>query len=325
MSKVLKYLIFISILGILVSHSSLAVAAYPKRAVKFIVAYKVGGGSDRTSRAFVPFLEKHLGPGAKIAVINKPGAGGNIGFSAIASAKPDGYTIGMTNFPQSIVGPIMGKVKYTIQDFDWVGNVNRGPSTFAVLKTSKYKTLKDLMDDVKKNPGKISIGSASLSSVHSIATSKFMTKTGLKLNKVPFGGGGPTRNALLGGHIPVISISVGAIAKFKDKVRILAQAAPERVSTASWVPTFKEQGVDIVNFVYRPVATPKGVPQAILKKLRAAFKKAIADPGFIKVAKKQRIPISYISGSEMKDVAQKSHESHERLWKSNPWMKKKKK
>ena len=267
MSKIMKCIIAF---GVLVSlgfvDSVPAKAAYPERAINYIVAYRVGGGSDRTSRAFVPFLEKHLGAGAKIAIINKPGAGGNIGFNAIANAKPDGYTIGMTNFPQAIVGPIMGKVKYTIKDFDFLGNVNRGPTTFAVLKTSKYKTLADLMADVKKNPGKISIGMAALSSVHSIGTSKFMVKTGLKFNKVPFGGGGPARNALLGGHVPVLAISMSAIAKFRDKVNILAQASPERVSIGSWVPTFKEQGVDITNFVYRPVAAPKGVPAPILAK-----------------------------------------------------------
>jgi len=322
MPRAMKWLMISAVTILLVSVSVPAMAAYPERSIQYIVAFRVGGGSDRTSRAFVPYLEKHLGPGAKIAVINKPGAGGNIGFSAIASAKPDGYTIGMTNFPQAVVGPIMGKVKYTMKDFDWVGNINKGPTTFAVLKTSKYKTLKDLMDDVKKNPGKISIGMAALSSVHSIGTSKFMTKTGLKFNKVPFGGGGPARNALLGGHVPVLAISVGAIAKFKDKVRILAQAAPKRVTTASWVPTFKELGVDIVNLVYRPVATPKGVPPAILAKLRAAFKKAIADPDFIKTAKKQRIPIAFISGTKMGKVAQASHMAHEELWKSKPWMKK---
>lgn len=326
MSKIMKCIIAF---GVLVSvgfvDSAPVEAAYPERAINYIVAYRVGGGSDRTSRAFVPFLEKHLGKGAKIAIINKPGAGGNIGFNAIANAKPDGYTIGMTNFPQAIVGPIMGKVKYTIKDFDFLGNVNRGPTTFAVLKTSKYKTLADLMADVKKNPGKISIGMAALSSVHSIGTSKFMVKTGLKFNKVPFGGGGPARNALLGGHVPALAISMSAIAKFRDKVRILAQAAPERVAIGSWVPTFKEQGVDITNFVYRPVAAPKGVPAPILAKLRAAFKKAIADPGFLKVAKKQKIAVEYTSGEEMANVANASHMAHEQLWKTNPWMKKKKK
>ena len=196
MSKIMKYFIIYGVLVMTGFHSAPATAAYPERAINYIVAYRVGGGSDRTSRAFVPFLEKHLGKGAKIAIINKPGAGGNIGFNAIANAKPDGYTIGMTNFPQAIVGPIMGKVKYTIKDFDFLGNVNRGPTTFAVLNTSKYKSLADLMADVKKNPGKISMGMAALSSVHSIGTSKFMVKTGLKLNKVPFGGGGPARNAL---------------------------------------------------------------------------------------------------------------------------------
>ena len=125
MSKIVKCFIICGVLVLTGFHSAPATAAYPERAINYIVAYRVGGGSDRTSRAFVPFLEKHLGPGAKIAIINKPGAGGNIGFNAIANAKPDGYTIGMTNFPQAIVGPIMGKVKYTIKDFDFLGNVNR--------------------------------------------------------------------------------------------------------------------------------------------------------------------------------------------------------
>ena len=152
-----------------------------------------------------------------------------------------------------------------------------------------------------------------------------MTLTGLKFNKVPFGGGGPARNALLGGHVPVLAISLGAIAKHKKKVRIIAQASPDRKSHGSWVPTFKEQGVDLTNFVYRPVGAPKGVPAGAMKKLRAAFKKAINDPNFHKVAKKQRIPVEYTSGPEMAKIANESHRVHEKLWNTRPWMKKKKK
>ena len=134
-----KCVVAITLLALTILDVIPAIAAYPERAITYIVAYRVGGGSDRTSRAFVPFLQKHLG--GKIAILNKPGAGGNIGFNEIATAKPYGYTIGMTNFPQTIVGPIMGKVNFTIKDFEWLGNINRDPTAIAVLQSSEYKSL----------------------------------------------------------------------------------------------------------------------------------------------------------------------------------------
>jgi len=310
---------------VIVAASGVARAEYPERAITFIVPYAVGGGSDRTARAIIPYLEKYLGGGAKIAVVNKPGAGGSVAWAGMATAKADGYTIGMVNLPDAVTGPMLNPdVGYKVDSFVYIGAINKEPTTITVKADSPIKDLAGFIAAAKAKPGKVTVGLPSLSNVHSVGATKFAAEVGIEINKIPLKGGGPTMNGLLGGHIESAALSVGAVSKKKDKVRVLVQMAKERAPTAPNVPTTVELGYKSTNYVIRSFAAPKGTPNTVLAKLRGAFKKAMEDAVFRKAAAKQRIAVVYMSGEELVATADDLDKSLSQLWKSNPWMSKKK-
>ncbi len=320
----LKKISLIAVMATILT-SGAARADYPERAITFVVPFSVGGGSDRTARALIPYLEKYLGDGAKIAVVNKPGAGGSVAWAGMATAKPDGYTIGMVNLPDAVTGPMLNpKVGYKVDSFEYIGAINKEPTTITVKADSPIKDLAAFIAMAKAKPGQVTVGVPSLRNVHSVGATKLAAEAGIEINKIPLKGGGPTMNALLGGHINSAAVSVGAASKKKGKVRILAQMASERAPTAPNVPTTVELGYKSTNYVIRTFAAPKGTPEAALSKLRSAFKKAMDDKSFQKAAAKQRIAVVYISGDELVATAAELDKSLSQLWKSNPWMSKKK-
>lgn len=139
-----------------------ASAAYPDRPIKMIVAYSAGGATDVTARAIAPFIEKYLGGGARIVIENRTGAGGAIGFTAIASAPPDGYTIGFVNTPNLLTIPIERKSSFTWEYFDLIGNVVDDPSNFSVPSSSPITT-DQLAAYARSKPGQVTVGTTGLS------------------------------------------------------------------------------------------------------------------------------------------------------------------
>src|SRR6201988_1793201 len=111
------------ILALLLLLPTLAFAAYPERPITMLVAYPPGGGTDLIARALAPFIEKYLGGGARIVVVNRPGAGGEVGFAALANSAPDGYTVGFVNTPPLLTIPIERVAQFTWQRYEYVGNI----------------------------------------------------------------------------------------------------------------------------------------------------------------------------------------------------------
>src|SRR4051812_28633726 len=153
-------------IGLVLLSSALAAparAAYPERPITLIVAYSPGGGTDLVARALAPYLEKYLGGGAKLVIVNRPGAGGEIGFAAIANAPADGYTIGFVNTPPLITIPIERTAQFGgPQRFDLLGNIIDDPCNFAVHADSPFRNLKDLAEYARANPGKVTVGSTGI-------------------------------------------------------------------------------------------------------------------------------------------------------------------
>src|SRR5215218_8827751 len=112
--------------------STMAMGAYPERPINMIVAYSPGGGTDLVARAIAPYIEKYLGNGARIVIMNRPGAGGEIGFAALAGSPPDGYTIGFINTPNVITIPIERKAQYQASQFELLANIVDDPGNFSV-------------------------------------------------------------------------------------------------------------------------------------------------------------------------------------------------
>lgn len=248
-------------------------ASYPTKAVTFIVPFPAGGRTDLTARVVTQHLEKHLGK--PVVVVNKPGAGGVVGAKEVSSARPDGYTLGF--FSSGVV-----TAQYTVptptdlKDYELVSVVNFDPAALAIQEKSSWNTLVELVDYGKKNPGKIRIGMIPGASAQ-IFAGGFAKAAGIQLTNVPFKGDADGALALAGGHIEAhvaVPVSYKALVDAK-KVRILGIAAEKRSGLYKDIPTFRENGVDLVIGSFHAVFAPKGTPGEAIAILEAALDKTM--------------------------------------------------
>ena len=184
-------------------------ADYPEKPIMMIVAYAPGGSTDLTARILATYMEKYLGGGAKIAVVNRPGAGGEIGFTALSEGTPDGYTIGFINTPNVLSIPLERTTKFSWKQYDLLGNLLDDPGGFSVHADSEIKSLPDLVAFAKAKPGAVTYGTTGVGSDDHLAAMMFERLTGVKMTHVPFGGASAVRNALAGKHIVLASMNIG--------------------------------------------------------------------------------------------------------------------
>lgn len=302
--------------------ASAAVAEYPERPITMIVAYSAGGGTDIAARTLVPFLEKYLGNDASISVTNRPGAGGEVGFTALANAKPDGYTIGFINTPNLLTIPIQRDTRYGLDDIQPVANIVYDPGAFSVLPDAGIESLDALVEYAKENPGKVTYGTTGIGSDDHLAALAFERQAGVEFQHVPFDGNADVRAAVLGGHIMMASMNVSETIPDANEgtLVLLGQMAEERWDGAPEVPTFQEQGYDIVMGSNRSLGAPAGIPDEALQKLSDAAKAAMEDPEFIAAAEEQDLALSYRNAEEFSQDLQKLQEQYETLWEAEPWI-----
>src|SRR6185436_2546989 len=300
-----------------------ASAAYPEKPISLIVAYSPGGGTDLIARAIAPYLEKYLGGGARMVIVHRPGAGGEIGFAAIANAPADGYTIGFVNTPPLITVPIERSAQFGgPQRFDLLGNVIDDPCNFSVHSDAPFRNLKELAEFAKANPGKVTVGSSGIGSDDHLVMLMFERAAGVKMTHVPFKGAADVRTALLSKQITVAAINIGeslqAIAGGAP-MRNIGQFAPKRANLAPDLPTAREQGFDIELSSLRGMAAPKGLPPEIRDRLVKAVAAAAADPEFQAQAVKFFAPLRFLSPAEFERVIKEAEVDFRKLWKEIPW------
>ena len=298
-------------------------AAYPEQPINMIIAYAPGGGTDLVARAIVPYIEKYLGEGARILVVNRPGAGGEIGFTALANAAPDGYTIGFINTPSLLTVPIERKTAFTWQSFDLLGNLVDDPDNFSVHADSPFKNLAELAAYAKANPGAVSVGTTGQGSDDHLAMLLFEKMAGVKMNHIPFKGAADVRTSLAGKQIVVAAINVGEAlqyAKGGTPMRQLGQMSQTRTTLAPDLPTFKEQGYDIELASLRGMAAPKGLPPAIRERLVKAVERAANDPAFQAQAAKFFAPLRYLPPPKYEIELRNADAQFRQLWKEIPWV-----
>ncbi|WP_029043096.1 MULTISPECIES: tripartite tricarboxylate transporter substrate binding protein [Cupriavidus] len=293
--------------------------AWPDKPIELVVGFAAGGGTDLTARALASFLGKALG--ASVVVVNKPGAAGGIGLAYVARARPDGYTLGMTNMPGLVTLPIERNAGFGAGDFTYLATLVRDPSAFSVSRDSPYKTLAELIAAAKKDPGAISYGSTGSGTDDHLAMVMFEGLTGTQLNHVPFNGAGPMRNALMGGHTVIAGMNLGEALPYDGRtVRILAQASAGRSKLAPAVPSFREQGVDLVFASERGVVAPRGLPSAVEKQLGAALRQVALDPAFQQMMKTQFTEMDYLPGPEWKQRLDGAEAGFRRMWAAHHWI-----
>ncbi|GAB1487363.1 tripartite tricarboxylate transporter substrate binding protein [Aminivibrio sp.] len=284
---------------------SVALAAdYPSQPLNFIVAYGAGGGTDVSARVFEPYLKKYLG--TNVGVVNKPGGNGEVGFSAIATSKPDGYTIGILNFPVFFINMDIRETSYSMDDFEiWLLWVVRN-IMIGVSVDSKIENLDSLIAEAKKNPGVLTIGSSGNFSDDYLGYLQFQKATGIELNHVAFKGAGPARTAVIGGHVNLIAFNVDEAIPFvkNNQIRLLGVMSEKRHPQLPDVPTFKEQGYDVFSGSTRGIAAPKGLPKEISDMLKEALKKALNDPEHVEKVNKMGQTFEYVEPDEYEKILQ---------------------
>ncbi|CAM3928529.1 tripartite tricarboxylate transporter substrate binding protein [Bordetella muralis] len=293
--------------------------AWPDRPIELIVGFAPGGGTDITARSLAVFLEKELG--TTVVVQNKPGASSAIALSYVARAKPDGYTLAMTNMPGLVSLPIERDAGFTTADFTYLANLVRDPSAFSVASNSPYQTLESLIADARANPGSISYGSTGVGTDDHLALVLFQSLTGTKLNHVPYNGAGPLRSAVLGGHTVIGGLNLGEVMPYHGKnMRVLAQASEKRSPLGQDVPTFKEQGVDLVFASERGIVAPKNLPPEVSEKLRQALGKVAANPDFQAQMKQQFTEMDYLDGPQWQERLKGDDARLRDIWAKTPWV-----
>ena len=315
--------------GSLFVAAALAVAAspvlaeYPERPITMIVAYSPGGGTDVLARSFAPFMEKYLGNDASITIINKPGAGGEVGFTAVAQSKPDGYTIGFLNLPNLLAIPIERKTRFSLDSFTPLANMVDDPGAINVQADSPFKSLADLVAYAKENPGSVTIGTSGVGSDDHLAVLSFAKQAGIKITHVPFPGAAPNRIALLGRHITAGGFNVSEAIQYANEgqIRILGVMAEKRWDQAPDVPTFKEQGFDVVMGSQRGMGAPANFPEEAKNKLSEAIGKAVNDPEFQETAKKIYLPLRFMPADEYAAFLNQQDDQLQKMWNEEPWRK----
>lgn len=270
------------------------------KAISLIVPFAAGGTTDVGARLLGPPMEKELG--VQIQVVNKVGAGGQIGLTDIASAKPDGYTIGSTNLPStptSYLDPER-KAVFTRKSFQPIANVVVDVGAIGVKTDSPLKSLKDIIDTAKAKPNTLKVGTSGLLSSNHVQVLLFEKLTGTKFSLVHFTGDAPATTALLGGHVDLMMAQAGTFLQHSKNgnVRVLGVMDKERSKFFPSAPTLEEQGVKLNADSSRGFSAPAGTSPEIINRLAAAMKKGSEDPEHVKKMDEQGIAIRYMGPAD---------------------------
>ncbi len=247
--------------------------SYPDRPIMMMVSYGAGGATDFQARIVTMTAGNEDALGMPVAILNKPGAGGRVGWNWLATqAEADGYTLGAYNVPHFIAQSIKGGVSYDIDSFEPIANWGADPAVLVVGADSEFNSLQDVVDFAKANPGKLTTSGAGLFVGHHIAALQMEKAGDMKLAYIPTkGGGAAAMKAVIAGDVMagINNLSDAFRAREAGNVKILAVADLERNEFLPDVPTMMEGGLDVDNASvnFRGVMVPKGTPQAVIDKL----------------------------------------------------------
>lgn len=311
----------VPIVGILLCGLALhAHAGYPDKPITMIVPFSAGAGTDTTARFVAQCMETQI-RGASIVIVNRPGAAGGIGLSAIAQAAPDGYTLGIVNTPGVVSIPIERQTKWTLDSFEFLGNVAEAPGTISVHADSPIRSIADLVKAAKSAPGRLSVGTQGAGSAGHLSMLLLEKSAGIDLFPIPFQGAAPARTALLGKVIDSTMANVDEAVVFRTGApwRILGVMSDTRSPVAPDLPTFKESGFDVQAGSMRGFAGPKGMPADVVARLASAIRTCADDPVFREQAAKSHLPIRYLAPKEYVKSLQQLDANLRDLWKLKPW------
>ena len=270
-------------ISIAATGSTLAWAdTWPSKPITLVVPFPPGGSTDLIARTLSGKMAEKLGGGATVLVDNKAGATGTIGASAVARAPADGYTLLVASLGPFVIAPHLIKVNYdALKDLDPITIVAQAPNVLVVPAASERKSLADVIAYCKANPDKMSFASSGNGSSDHLTAELFWQQTGTTGVHVPYKGGGPVMNDLLGNQVDSSFMNINtAIPQIKaGKLRALAITSAKRSALLPDVSTLEEGGVKESNvYSWQAVAAPRGLPADVKKRIFDSIVASIKDP-----------------------------------------------
>ena len=297
--------------GMLGAAAATAQEAFPNRPVQLILPFGPGG-SDAMFRAFAQSMSNVMGQ--QFVLVNREGASGRIGATQVASARPDGYTLlvgpttPITNLPYT-----MKDLPYQFDSFDFVCQVFVNAFTLTVRTNSPYKTLKDVLDAARANPGKFNYGHAGIFTGPHINMETLAKQAAINVQQIPYRGDAAMILRLLAGDLEFGVNSTGSISTRPD-LRPIAVFWDRRHTAIPEVPTVTELGYPSSPPGYQGVFAPKGTPRPLLEALERGCESATRDESLKGHATRQGVPIVFIKGSEFGQFARADHELKGRIF-----------
>lgn len=307
--------------ALLLARPAAAQAAWPAaRPIEVFVGFSAGGGVDVMARAVAPFLANLL-PGARFVIVNRPGAGGQLGHEAAANAAPDGYALGASTMPGLVSHPIERNVRYRLADLTYLANLVDDPCGLFVRPESQFRSLADVVAAGRANPERVTYGLTGIGSDDHLTMFRFESATGARLTHVPFPGIGQMLPQVFAGNVDIAAMNVSEALPFlrEGRLRGIAQAAPTRWANMPDVPTYREQGVDVLGSAARGFIAPAGLPAEITQRLMTAFTALVADPAWTREAERLAMPLRPVLGAEFRAQALAMETELRAMWAQRPW------
>ncbi|RCJ07269.1 tripartite tricarboxylate transporter substrate binding protein [Cupriavidus necator] len=289
-------------------------ADYPNKPITLIVPYSAGGTTDQAARALAENLSRQLKQ--PVVIENKPGAGASMGVTEMLKASPDGYRLTLT--PAAIFRqPHLQPVRYDpVRDLTYIAAFLEYDFFVTVPVDSPFKSVKDIVDYAKRNPGIVNYGTSGRFSGNHTVMAMLSNKYGVKFTHVPFKGDADSINSLLGGHLKMAMIANGVLPFMQSgRVHVLASAGDVE-NPIFKVPTLKALGYDVTVPSPLGIAGPKGLPNPIVEKLERAVKRALDDPGFKKLMDSNGVRSLYMDSEAYSRFARKAFVDEEKIVKN---------
>ncbi|MGJ7456328.1 tripartite tricarboxylate transporter substrate binding protein [Halomonas sp. RA08-2] len=277
---------------------------YPTKNIQIIVPYSAGGGGDTVARIVADRLSDELG--RQINVVNREGAGGEIGIAEIARSDADGYTLGVFGYPDNFVLEHTRDTSFSFDSLEYLASFDDMPMGIFASPSSPHDSLESLVEYGQANPGALVIGeSGALGMLHALA---FSEQAGMTTTPIRYSGGGELMNALLGNHIDLASTSSMSHDPITDSGGTpIGFAAEERMAMFPDVATFKEQGLDLVMGVSRVLVAPAGLPDDVRDALTAALDAISGDEAMMANFENAAIPYRYLDHDAVNEQLEQSN------------------
>ena len=286
--------------------------AFPQRGpLEITVLFPAGSSADVTARMLADGMTRFLGQ--RVLVVNRPGAGGAIGYKYVAAQKPDGYAL-VWNSNSISTTYHSGQLSFDYQAFDAVARVLVESVVLAVRTDARWRTLQEFVNDAKTKPKGLNVGHSGIGSHTHISLVALARSAGIEVNEVPFGAA-QVVPSLVGGHVDaVVQLPAALAAPVKQgQVRLIAALIPNRDPALPDVPTAKEQGFDVSLEAWRGIAVPRGTPRAVIAQLESAIRATVSSMEFLRASENLGVRPAFLPADEFTSLVAKEDTELSRL------------